>query len=223
ATLHDDAGDVAIAGLLTGEASDLAYTEDDLRADSALTEGVPPLGTGSILSRMWTKPSMTVIGIDAPSVERAANLLTPVGRAELSMRIHPDQDPTQAYEALRDHLLRLVPWGCHVEVECSDMGAGFSATTTGPMYAQARHAFADAWEVDPVDIGVGGSIPFVAAFAEKFPEATILVTGVEDPDTRAHAANESLHMPEFEKVCLAEAILLERLATATTLIPHAPL
>jgi acetylornithine deacetylase/succinyl-diaminopimelate desuccinylase-like protein len=65
--------------------------------------------------------------------------------------------------------------------------------------------------VEPVDIGVGGSIPFVAAFAEQFPDAAILVTGVEDPDARAHGANESLHLGEFEKVCLAEAVLLARL------------
>ena len=63
----------------------------------------------------------------------------------------------------------------------------------------------------PVDIGVGGSIPFVAAFAERFPDAAILVTGVEDPDTRAHGANESLHLGEFENVCVAEAALLARL------------
>ena len=62
-----------------------------------------------------------------------------------------------------------------------------------------------------MDIGVGGSIPFVAAFAERFPNAAILVTGVEDPDTRAHGANESLHLGEFERVCVAETVLLERL------------
>ena len=84
-------------------------------------------------------------------------------------------------------------------------------TRTGPVYDEARAAFPDAWGVEPVDIGVGGSIPFVAAFAEQFPEAAILVTGVEDPDARAHGANESLHLGEFERVCVAEALLLARL------------
>lgn len=222
-TLHDDAGDVAVPGLLRSRAADLDYSEDDLRADSSLSEGVQPIGTGSLLSRMWTQPSMTVIGIDAPSVDRAANLLSPVGRAKLSMRVHPDQDVDVAYEALRSHLVAHAPWGCHVEVELDDQGPGFSASAQGPVYDQARAAFEDAWGVAPVDIGVGGSIPFVASFAEQFPDAAILVTGVEDPDTRAHAANESLHLGEFERVCLAETILLERLAhrewaTATTSI-----
>ncbi|WP_141819963.1 dipeptidase [Ornithinimicrobium humiphilum] len=212
ATLHDDAGDVAVPGLMTSDAADLDYTEEDLRRDSGLSDGVSPIGTGSFLSRMWTKPSMTVIGIDAPSVEKAANLLTPVGRAKLSMRIHPAEDPRTAYRLLKEHLESNAPWGCQVTVTLDDEGSGFAADAQGPVYDAARSAFRDAWDgVDPVDIGVGGSIPFVAAFAERFPQAAILVTGVEDPDTRAHAANESLHLGEFERVCLAEALLLERL------------
>lgn len=213
ATLHDEAGDVAVEGLQSSEAADLPFTEDDLRADAGLPDGVRPIGTGSLLSRMWTKPAVTVIGIDAPSVDTAANLLTPVGRAKISMRIHPAEDPQMAYRALRTHLEERAPWGCEVTVTLDDQGSGFAADAHGPVYDVARSAFRDAWDgVDAVDIGVGGSIPFVAAFAERFPDAAILVTGVEDPDTRAHAANESLHLGEFERVCVAEALLLERLA-----------
>jgi hypothetical protein len=61
-------------------------------------------------------------------------------------------------------------------------------------------------------MGVGGSIPFVTAYAGLFPDAEILITGVEDPDTRAHGANESLHLATFERACLAEALLLRNLA-----------
>ena len=213
ATLHDDEGNVAVAGLKSSDAPDLDYSEEDLRADAGLAEGVQPIGSGSILSRLWTRPSMTVIGIDAPSVAKAANLLTPVGRAKLSMRIHPEEDPQTAYELLKRHLEDHAPWGCRVSVTLDDQGAGFAAKADGPIYEQARAAFRDAWGTDPVDIGVGGSIPFIAAFAEHYPDAAILVTGVEDPDSRAHAANESLHLGEFERACVAEAVLLERLGT----------
>ena len=81
------------------------------------------------------------------------------------------------------------------------------------MHDAARAAFAEAWGVDPVDIGAGGTIPFIAEFAELFPDAAILVTGVEDPDSRAHGVDESLHLGEFAKVCLAEALLLAKLGT----------
>ena len=88
-------------------------------------------------------------------------------------------------------------------------------TATGPAYTTARSAFAEAWDgTAPVDMGIGGSIPFIAEFQEMFPAASILVTGVEDPDTRAHGPNEGLHLPEFERAVLAEALLLQRLGRA---------
>jgi acetylornithine deacetylase/succinyl-diaminopimelate desuccinylase-like protein len=211
ASLHDDEGNVAVAGLRSGHAAELEMTEDQLRRDAGLLEGVQTIGTDSLLSRMWTKPSLTVIGLDAPSVDTSSNTLVPSARAKISMRIAPDESPRTAYEALERHLREHAPWGVHVDVRLDDEGEGFAAQAEGPIYDQARAAFEDAWGVPPVDIGVGGSIPFVAAFAERFPDAAILVTGVEDPDTRAHGANESLHLGEFERVCLAEAVLLDRL------------
>ena len=210
--LHDEAGDVAVPGLHASEAADLDLTEAELRADASVLNGVQLVGTGRLTSRLWTRPALTVVGIDAPSTDRASNTLQPRAKAKLSLRVAPGQDPLVAYEALADHLRANAPWGVHVEVTLKETGAAFAADANGPAYDAARASFADAWGVPPVDMGVGGSIPFIAEFAEIFPNAAILVTGVEDPDTRAHGANESLHLAEFERVCLAEAVLLERLA-----------
>jgi acetylornithine deacetylase/succinyl-diaminopimelate desuccinylase-like protein len=211
ATLHDAQGNVAVDGLRSGVAADLDYPELRLREESGLLDDVELIGSGSILSRMWTKPSITTIGIDAPSVATSSNTLVPQAAAKISMRIAPDEDPRVAYQLLSDHLRANAPWGARVDIVSDDEGSGFSADANGPVYDQARAAFTDAWGVAPVDVGIGGSIPFVAAFAQRFPGAAILVTGVEDPDTRAHGANESLHIGEFGRVCLAEAVLLERL------------
>jgi acetylornithine deacetylase/succinyl-diaminopimelate desuccinylase-like protein len=211
AGLHDDEGNLAVPGLRAGHAADLAFSEDRLREESGLLDGVSTIGSDSLLSRMWTKPSATVIGIDAPTVETASNTLAPSARAKVSVRLAPEEDDLQAFERVREHLVGLAPWGARVEVELEERGLGFAADADGPVYDAARRAFEDAWGRAPVDIGVGGSIPFVAAFAERFPDAAILVTGVEDPDTRAHGANESLHLGEFERVCVAEAVLLARL------------
>jgi cysteinylglycine-S-conjugate dipeptidase len=211
AGLHDDAGEITVPGLVSGEAADLDYPEERLREESGLLDGVTTIGSGSLLSRMWAKPAITTIGIDAPSVAHASNTLVPSATAKLSMRIAPTQDDAEAFDRLREHLLALAPWGAQVEVTLDEHGLGFAADAHGPVQDEARAAFRDAWGVEPVDIGVGGSIPFVAAFAQRFPDAAILVTGVEDPDARAHGANESLHLGEFEKVCVAEALLLARL------------
>ncbi|RKT77775.1 acetylornithine deacetylase/succinyl-diaminopimelate desuccinylase-like protein [Terracoccus luteus] len=211
ATLHDDEGSVAVAGLDSGEAADLDYDEARFREESGLLDGVELIGTGSILSRLWTKPSITTIGIDATSIDKASNTLAAKAAAKISMRLAPTQDPASAFEALKTHLEGHAPWGAKVEVSLEESGPGFAADADGPAYDQARASFADAWGTEPVDIGVGGSIPFISSFVERFPEAAIIVTGVEDPDTRAHGANESLHLGEFEKVCTAEAIFLARM------------
>lgn len=211
ATMHDDRGDVAVAGLESTEAADLDYDEPRFRAESGLLDGVELIGTGSILSRIWTRPSITTIGITVPSVETASNTLLPAVSAKVSMRVPPTESTQRAFELLKSHLEANAPWGAQVEVELDEQGSGFAADAQGPVYELARAAFTDAWGAEPVDIGVGGSIPFVASFAERFPDAAILVTGVEDPDTRAHGANESLHLSEFARVCAAEAIFLARL------------
>jgi cysteinylglycine-S-conjugate dipeptidase len=210
--LHDENGDVSVPGLTEGQAADLDLTEGELRADAGVLDGVELVGTGTLTSRLWAKPALTVIGMDVPTTAKSSNTLLPTARARISLRTAPGQDQQEAYQALADHLRASAPWGAQVHVTLTETGAGFQARADGRAYDAARAAFADAWGTQPVDMGVGGSIPFIAEFAEIFPDAAILVTGVEDPDTRAHGANESLHLGEFAKVCLAEAVLLERLA-----------
>ncbi len=215
ATLHDEAGDVAVDGLVSGPASDLEYPEERLRAESSLRDGVRTIGTGSVVERLWTRPAIAITGLDAPDAAHASNTLLPVARAKVSLRIAPGDDPDRAYDLLRQHLEQYVPWGGEVTVSSPDLGAPYAIDARGPAYDAARSAFTDAWDgTRPVDIGVGGSIPFIAEFAEAFPDAAILVTGVEDPDARAHGADESLHLAEFGRVCVAEALLLDRLAPA---------
>jgi cysteinylglycine-S-conjugate dipeptidase len=213
ATLHDDVGDVAVDGLRSGTAADLDLTESDLRADAGVLDGVHLIGSGRLTTRLWARPALTVVGIDIASTELASNTLAARARAKLSLRVAPGQDAEAAYQALRAHLLGRAPWGAQVEVTLKETGQPFAATAAGPAYDAARAAFSQAWGTAPVDMGIGGSIPFIAEFAEIFPDAAILVTGVEDPDTRAHGTDESLHLGEFERVCLAEAILLELLGS----------
>jgi cysteinylglycine-S-conjugate dipeptidase len=215
ATLHDEAGDVAVAGLTRGQADGPDLTEAQLRAEAGLLDGVQLTGTGRLAERLWTRPSISVIGIDAPPVEAASNTLIPAVRAAVSMRIAPGDDATRARAALVSHLRSHAPWGAHVTVEPGSAAEPFLARIGGPAYDAARSALSEAWGTPAVDIGVGGSIPFIAAFAEILPDAEILITGVEDPDTRAHSANESLHLTVFERACLAETLLLGRLSAGS--------
>jgi cysteinylglycine-S-conjugate dipeptidase len=215
-TLHDDEGNVAVEGLLSGPASDVDYPEDRIRAESSVLDGVSLIGSGSHVERLWTRPSISIIGLDTTRTAEASNTLLPKVRAKVSLRVAPGDDATSALQNLTRHLETHAPWGAKVTVTPGrESGQPGVIDAQGPVYDTARAAFRDAWDgVEPVDIGVGGSIPFIASFQKAFPEAAVLVTGVEDPDTRAHGANEGLHLAEFERVCLAETLLLHRLGTA---------
>ena len=212
ATLHDDDGNVAVEGLYAGPAADVEYPEERLRSESGIAPGVQWIGSGSSVERLWTKPSLSVIGLTAPKAEGASNTLVPAAVARLSMRIAPGDTVDNARDALARHLEKHVPWGATLTITPVDSGEPTQIDATGPAYDAARAAFAEAWDgTAPIDMGVGGSIPFIAEFLEAFPGASVLVTGVEDPDTRAHGANEGLHLAEFERVVHAEALLLAKL------------
>ncbi|MGB4779045.1 dipeptidase [Microbacterium sp.] len=214
ATLWDDDGAVAVAGLRERDAETPAYSEQTLRDEAGLPDGVSPIGRGSILSRIWNKPSITITGIDAPSVRNASNTLTPEVSVVISMRVAPGQEAREAFDALRDHLLAHAPFGAQLAFSDIDCGNPFLVDTGGAAVRHARAALEEGYGVAPVDIGVGGSIPFIADLVREFPAAEILVTGVEDPHARAHSPNESLHLDTFRHALVSEALLLERLDAA---------
>ncbi len=213
ATLHDDAGDVAVDGFVSGTADALELPAERVRSEAGMLDGVEFTGTGPLVDRLWTRPALSVLGIDAPTVDDAPNALVPMARAKLSVRLAPGDDTAAAMVALRAHLAKYRPWGAAVTVEPAGAGAPCVIDTTGPYYQVARDALRAAWDgTTPAEIGLGGSIPAIAAFQAEFPDATIVVTGVEDPHTNAHGPNESLHLGEFARVCVAEALLLAGLA-----------
>ena len=212
ASLHDDEGNVAVDGLHEATAAPVEYTPERVRADTGLLDGVQEIGSGSVAQRLWAKPAITVVGIDTTPIAKASNTLTPRARAKVSMRVAPGGDAAEHLAALTRHLEQHTPWGAQVTVTPGDVGEPYAIDASGPVYDAARDAFRQAWGNDAIDAGVGGSIPFIAAFASAFPDAEILVTGVEDPETQAHSINESLHLGVLERAATAEALLLDRLA-----------
>jgi cysteinylglycine-S-conjugate dipeptidase len=211
ATLHHDNGSVAVPGLVEHDAETPAYEEHTLREEAGLLDGVSTVGRGSILSRLWYQPAITVTGIDAPSVQNASNTLSPKVSVKISMRIAPGQDKQAAFEAIEAHLLANAPFGARLAITDVNTGSPFLVDTSGWAVAEAKDAMLEAWGREAVDVGVGGSIPFIADLVEVFPEAQVLVTGVEDQDSRAHSPNESLHLGVFHRAILTEAVLLAKL------------
>ncbi|MHA7986366.1 M20/M25/M40 family metallo-hydrolase [Rathayibacter sp. CAU 1779] len=211
ATLHDDDGSVAVDGMTSHEAEVPAFSEEQLRTDAAVLDGVALVGRGPVLSRLWNQPTITVTGIDAPSVANASNTLLPSVAVRISARVAPGQTARDAYGALERHIRSHAAFGAHIEIDDVDLGDPFLVDTSGWAATAAKDAMRDAWGADPVETGIGGSIPFIADLVREFPDAQILVTGVEDPDTRAHSPNESLHLGVFRRAILTESLLLARL------------
>ena len=213
ATLHDDQGNVAVEGLYEAAAADVEFSDERVRADSGLLDGVQQIGSGPVVQRMWARPAITVIGIDTTPIAKASNTLVPSARAKVSMRVAPGGDAREHLAALTRHLQAHAPWGARVTVTPGDIGQPYAIDATGPVYEAARQAFRTAWGREPIDMGMGGSIPFIAEFAAAFPDAEILVTGVEDPGTQAHSINESLDLGVLERAAISEALFLKALGS----------
>lgn len=216
ATLHDDEGNVAVAGLVSEEVKGgPGIPEEMARRLAGAIDGLKLIGTGSIASRLWTRPALSVLAIDAPPVAEAINQLVPVTRAKVSMRIPPGEDAAKALDALKSHLEANVPWGARIEFFYEEKGDPTVLRTDDHTLGVWQEAFRVAFGREALDIGAGGSIPFIATFQELYPEAPILVVGAGDPTSAFHAPNESQDIGDLEKATLTEAIAFRLLAERT--------
>lgn len=212
AGLHNEDGSVAVEGLTSADADPLDFTIDETNAQMLPVEGLEQLGTGSLTSRTWMQPAISVLAIDAVPISQAINQIVPEASAKVSMRIPPGQDVDEAMEALIAHIEASVPWGAEVTVTPGSSGEAFELDTTGAAYDACRIGMREGYGTEPVEIGVGGSIPFVAAFSERYPDASILIVGASDPLSRYHGPNESLELADLESAIVAQAIALVELA-----------
>jgi len=214
ASLHDDRGNVAIDGLQSGPPYDIELREANLRHFAGVRPSVSLLGTGALTHRLWGRPAVAVLGIDAPPITEAANKLIPTARAKVSVRLAPGDDVAKAKAAIHEHFVNpaRAPWGAEVNVTFLKEGAPYLIDPSGDAFEAFRRACSHTWGCNPVEAGSGGSLPLVAALAEIFPRAELLLTGVADPESQAHSENESVHLGEFMNCCVSEAILIGNLA-----------
>ncbi len=211
-TLHDANGDVAVEGLRREEWTGGGPTEAEFRELAEVVGDQPLVGTGSLGSRVWSGPAITVIGIDAPSVDAALNAVQPYARAIINVRVHPEQDAAEAQAAVIRHLEAVKPYGIELAVTPGPTGNGFAASTESEAYRAADAAWTAAWGAQTVTAGSGGSIPLVAALAQAAPGATIVLGGATDGFANIHGPNERVLLDEFEKTTLAIADFLGRMA-----------
>jgi len=210
ATLHHSRGDVAVRGLREGTGGDTEYPEEIYRASAGVLDGVDLIGTGTLSSRLWSKPSVTVIGIDAPSISAASNILIPRAAAAISMRISPDADARHELHILMDHLKAAAPWNAHVEIREVSASSGFICPAGGPGFAAACRALEAAFKKPAWETGAGGSIPLLRVLQSVVPRAEFILWGAEDAScSRIHGTNESVDISEVERIIVAQSLFCE--------------
>jgi len=210
-TLRDERGNTTIAGLDNdGRWTGAAYPPEQFRADAGVLEGVSLLGDGSVSDMLWARLAVTILGIDCPPVVGSAAAIVPRAAARLNLRMPPGVSPDEAERALVDHLRAAAPWGAHCTVEVEAAGAPFEAATGGPAYRAMAAAMQEAYGVAMSHLGQGGSIPLCNVFAETYPDAEIILMGVEEPLALIHAPNESVDPTEIASMALAEALFFQR-------------
>jgi acetylornithine deacetylase/succinyl-diaminopimelate desuccinylase-like protein len=212
ASLHDDRGNTTIVGLEHGQHwTGAPYPAERFREDAGVLDGVGLLG-GDLSDMVWARPAVTVLGIDCPSVAGASAVIQPDARAKVSLRVPPGMDVEHAQRALIEHLVAAAPWKVQVEVAPLYAGAPFTAPVEGPAFDAMNDAMREVYGLDPTLLGDGGSIPLCNVLHETFPDADIMLLGVEEPRCAIHAPNESVDPTEIENMALVEALFLQRYA-----------
>jgi acetylornithine deacetylase/succinyl-diaminopimelate desuccinylase-like protein len=213
ATLRDARGNTTVRGLDSTQVWPGApWPPDTFRADAGVLDGVSLLGDGTVPDMIWARPAVTVLGIDCPPVLGSAAAITPRASARLNLRVPPGTQAGQAAEALISHLHAVAPWGVHVKAETESSGSPFQARTGGPAYQAIADAMHEAYGRPMVTLGQGGSIPLCNVLADAYPDAELILMGVEEPLALIHAPNESVDPAEIAAMALTEALFLQRYA-----------
>jgi acetylornithine deacetylase/succinyl-diaminopimelate desuccinylase-like protein len=194
---------------------DVPLTNDVIRSGAHICHGVDPLPHDGAppAEHLWRQPAITVVSTTLPTIDRKKNALRASAEAILSIRVAPGQSDDAVRDTLRAELLRDPPGGVKVTVDISEGPSGaWLYTPKGPAFDAADRAYTRAWGRPLLQVGIGGSIPFVALFGRRFGDLPLILNGVIDPQTTCHGPNESLHLGVFEKAILANVHLYAELA-----------
>jgi len=228
ARVIDDDGRLAIESLRTtsdqawrADARNVPLNDATIRSGARLLEGIDPLDDRGLppAEWLWRQPAVTILSTSLPRPEAQKNALRTQASATLSVRIAPGQNAEQVRTAFEEVLLVDPPGGALVTLEQQPGTAdSWLYTPSGPAFDAADRAYQKAWGRPMLQIGVGGSIPFVALFGRRYGDLPLILNGVMDPETGAHGPNESLHLGVFRKAIAANVYLYEELAGLTELV-----
>ncbi len=196
-------------------AEDVPLTTEVIKSGAHLLPDVEPLPTRGRppAEWVWRQPALTVLSTTFPRPDEHKNALRRRASATLSLRVPPGKTHEELRKELDAVLFASAPGGVRVRIEERPGRAqSWLYTPQGPAFAAADRAYEKAWGRPLLQIGIGGSIPFVALFGKRYSHLPLILNGVMDPETGAHGPDESLHLGVFKKAVLANVYLLDELS-----------
>ena len=174
--------------------------------------GVQPVSndpTELIINSTW-RATLAVTGADGlPPVLSAGNVLLPELAVKLSLRLPPTCDAERAQRAVREALEREAPYGAQVSFEEPSANGGWNAPAFAPWLEESiARASRAVYGKTAVNIGCGGTIPFMGMLGERFPRTQFFITGVLGPHANAHGPNEFLHIDYAKKLTACVSLVL---------------
>jgi acetylornithine deacetylase/succinyl-diaminopimelate desuccinylase-like protein len=191
----------------------LPFNADAFRRDAGMAAGTAFIGESdrTIYERLWHRPSLALTALEGMPLATAANQLMAEARARIGVRVAPGQDAHRIAELVDAFVRRDPPAGVRVETAVPSAVPGWKTRAEGPAFDAARRALRAGYQRESVEIGCGGSIPFVGPFVEVLGGVPALLLGLEDPPCNAHGENESLDLTDFRKAAHSSAHLLAEL------------
>ena len=181
-SLRDEQGDTTVDGLdNTGTWDGVAYSAEQFRSDAQVLEGVDLIGSGSVADTLWARPAATVVGIDISDVAHSASAIPASCAARINLRIPAGVTGDEAIEKLSAHLQARVPWNLRTTITEVAKGDPFTGALSGPGFEAMKESMEEAFGKPMTTEGQGGSIPLCNVLQDTYPEAEIMLYGVEEP------------------------------------------
>lgn len=222
ASLVDDDGRICVAGVYDAvrklEADEIAalralpVSVASFREQAGLLPGVSLLGREGPFAMNWHQPALGINAMAASSRQDARNILVDSAWARVGIRLVAHQDPERIAQSLEDALRQAAPWGVEVRLHRDTTNGAWRTQSTHRAFEACRQALAQGYGKAPVEVGCGGSIPFVGPLCRELGDIPALLIGVEDPYTNAHGDNESLSLGDWASAVRSSIYLFEYLA-----------
>ena len=162
-------------------------------------------------TRVWARPTFEVNGMWGGYIGHGSKTIIPAqAAAKITMRLVPDQDPTETTAATVDWFKQICPAyaRCRVDVRYSTGPVIFDVNT--PLFQQARDALAAGFGHEPVFTRCGVSIPVVETFWKELHKPVVQMA-LHLAEDGAHAPNERFRLEHLFRGARSSAILLSGL------------